>query len=124
MATGILAQVTTTGNSDNEQIVYSVPAGKVSSVSFQVLNGNSETIYLDVLFKSSTDGITLSSPVWDNFSKYHIEHNFSITVGDLLERTGFVLGENDQIIFTAHTELNGVKTKASDVNIQVWGYEE
>ena len=96
MASGILGQAVGTGSA---LIVYTVPATTLAVVNLSIVNNdgsNSETADSG----SST-------------AKHNLE-NFSLPSNAVVERTGVVLGADDEL------ELNAT----SDVSISVWGIEE
>lgn len=104
MASGILGQAVGTGSA---LIVYTVPATTLAVVNLSIVNNdgsNSETVVLRLVPSADSGSST---------AKHNLE-NFSLPSNAVVERTGVVLGADDEL------ELNAT----SDVSISVWGIEE
>lgn len=104
MATGRLAAVQTTAATNT--IVYTVPTGKVSSCSINVLNSSGGPGSITYLALAATG----ASPTVGEY----IEMEAILQPGDTLERTGIVLDAGKNIV---------IKTAAA-MSVVVYGYEE
>ena len=85
--------------------IYTVPTGKVSSITINACNTTNADIRVSIALSTS------ASPVAGEW----IEWEAILPINGVLERGGIVLGANQRVV---------AKANATDVNINVWGFEE
>lgn len=91
--------------------IYTVPTGKVASITVNAANQASSTAFVDIVISTSaTSGGIVASE--------YIEYSVALTsIGETLERTGLVTdATNGKYVWVRSTTAN--------VSFQVYGYEE
>jgi hypothetical protein len=109
MASGFLGKSSPAANTWVN--IYTVPTGKVASISINVVDRNAVSTSIDIAIStSSTSGGIATSE--------YIEYNSILAgIGATLERTGLVTdATNGKYVW--------VRSSAADVSFQVYGYEE
>lgn len=103
MASGRLAATQT--STGVETIVYTVPAGKLSSFTVNICNTSVYDITVQYIALAASSSAAISE---------YIEYNVVLTSGSIIERTGLVLDATKNVI---------VKT-SGPATVTVYGYEE
>ena len=109
MASGFLGKYNSVANTWNN--IYTVPTGKVASISINAVDRNAVATSIDIAIStSSTSGGIATSE--------YIEYSSILAgVGATFERTGLVTdATNGKYVW--------VRSSAADVSFQVYGYEE
>lgn len=103
MATGILGAAQTA--SSVVSTVYTVPSGKTASLTINICNTSDISLTLNYLAISPNSSPTASE---------YIEYNQLFDAGQVLERSGIVLGAGSKVLALSSGALS----------INVYGYEE
>jgi hypothetical protein len=109
MASGFLGKSAPAANTWTN--IYTVPSAKVASITINAVNQSVDPRYIDIAIStSSTSGGIVASE--------YIEYQSPITgLGSIIERTGLVTDETNGAYVW-------VRTSATTVAFQVYGYEE
>ena len=104
MSTGILGQAILSATTST--VVYTVPAGKTSSLTVSFCNQNS----------SDAAKVRLSlTPLSTATANSYLEYDANVPANGILERGAIVAGQGENII---------VRATSSDVSVVVYGIEE
>jgi hypothetical protein len=108
MASGFLGKAFPAANTWNN--IYSVPAGKVASISVNAANQGGQQTGVDIVISTASSYLTIAQ------SEY-VEYAAPLATASILERTGLVTdATNGKYVW--------VRSGSGNVSFQVYGYEE
>jgi len=108
MASGTLGQSAL--SAATYTVIYTVPSSIVATVGINIVNRSGTTDAIVRIAISSTSDVN-NIPSTEEF----IEYDTTISINDVLERTGIVVGANKKIIAYSNT---------ANTSVNVFGFEE
>jgi hypothetical protein len=111
MASGLLGKSAPSANTWT--LLYTVPSGKIASISINAVNASVSQAYVDIA--ASTSNTSAGAGI---VTSEYLEYSTNLPViGSSLERTGLVID-------ATNAPYLWVRTTAAGVAFQVYGYEE